>query len=75
LAARFRYRPVHLASVIFENAKLHNASSQHLSIFNTVFFFYAQQDENAMADAGMFLTVDNNPGCGDALDNGSHEPL
>jgi len=73
LAAGFGNGAVHLTGLIFKDAKLDNAAGERLSIFDRVTLLDTQQDENARADPGMFLSFNDNSGSGYALNDGSHE--
>ena len=51
---------VHLAGIVFEDAKFDYFSRQGLSVFRRVAFLNAQQDEDAIRDGGVFTTGNHN---------------
>jgi len=73
MTSSLRNGAVHLARLVLEDTKLHDAACQHLRIFIGVFFPDTDKNQYAVANARMLLAFDNDARAGHALDDGSHQ--
>jgi hypothetical protein len=72
LSADLCDRTVHFAGVVFKDPQLRNAPCENLCVVGRVFFFDTQEDEDAGADAGLFLSINSHASAGYPLNDSSH---
>src|SRR5687768_16297383 len=71
-AAAVDDRAVHLALVVFEDAKLPNFVGERVGVFLGILFAYTEQDTKSGSNLTDFFPAHANAGLGDSLHNGSH---